>query len=192
MLKTESRRGYRLLGAWIVRRHDAAKPPVGLQQMQVTGEAPASNFPAAVTALIGRSAAQQKLQDLVSAYRVVTLTGPGGIGKTALALEVARSVVGEFGDGGWLVELASLSDPDLVPSAVAGTLGLRLAANIISPEAVARAIPKRSFCWFLTIVNTSSTRQRRWPKHSYGCVQALRSWRPAARFFGSGVNTPTV
>jgi DNA-binding winged helix-turn-helix (wHTH) protein len=91
LLKTESRRGYRLLGDWTVRSRDAAKPPVGLQQMQVTGESPATNFPAAVTPLIGRSAAQQRLHDLVSAYRVVTLTGPGGIGKTALALEAAAA-----------------------------------------------------------------------------------------------------
>jgi predicted ATPase len=102
-----------------------------------------TNFPAAVTPLIGRSAAQQRLRDLVSAYRVVTLTGPGGIGKSALALQVARRVVGEFADGGRLVELASLADPDLVPSAVAGALRLRLAANIISPEAVARAIDEK-------------------------------------------------
>jgi predicted ATPase len=67
------------------------------------------------------------LHDLVSANRVVTLTGPGGIGKTALALKIARHVLGEFTDGGWLVEPASLSDPNLVPSAVAGALGLRLA-----------------------------------------------------------------
>ena len=55
-------------------------------------------------------------------------------------MEAARHVLGEFRDGGWFVELASLSDPDLVPSAVAGALGLRLASNTISPEAVARAI----------------------------------------------------
>lgn len=140
LLKTESRRGYRLLGDWTVRHDDAAKPPVGLRQIRATGDSPATNFPAAITPLIGRSAAQQRLQDLVSAYRVVTLTGPGGIGKTMLALEIARSVLGEFADSGWLVELASLSDPDLVPSAVAGALRLRLGANIISPEAVARAI----------------------------------------------------
>jgi predicted ATPase len=83
------------------------------------------------------------LHDLVSAYRVVTLTGPGAIEKTALALEVARSVVGEFADCGWFVDLASLSDPDLVPSAVAGALRLRLAAKIISAEAVARAIAEK-------------------------------------------------
>ena len=72
---------------------------------------PATNFPVIGDPpgwSVGRRAT---LQDLVSAYRIVTLTGPGGIGKTALALEVARRVVGEFADGGWLVELASLSDP---------------------------------------------------------------------------------
>lgn len=144
LLKTESRRGYRLLGDWTVRRHDAAKPPVGPRQIRVTGESPATNFPATVTRLVGRWAAVQRLQDLVSAYRVVTLTGPGGIGKTTLALKVARRVLGEFDDGGWLVELASLTDPHLVPSAVAGVLGLRLGSNIISAEAVARAIAGRN------------------------------------------------
>jgi predicted ATPase/DNA-binding winged helix-turn-helix (wHTH) protein len=143
LLKTESGRGYRLLGDWTVRSRDAARPPVGLRQSRATDELAGTNFPTAVTPLIGRSAAEQRLHDLVSAYRVVTLTGPGGIGKRALALEVARSLVREFADGGWLVELASLSDPDLVPSAVAGTLRLRLAANIISPEAVARAIAEK-------------------------------------------------
>src|SRR5215472_16961854 len=143
LLKTESRRGYRLLGDWTVRRRDAARPPVGLRQLRATGEPAGTNFPAAVTPLIGRSAAQQKLQDLVSAYRVVTLTGPGGIGKSALALEVARRVVGEFADGGWLVELASLSDTDLVPSAVAGVLRLGLGSNNIVPESVAHVIGRR-------------------------------------------------
>jgi len=139
LLKTESRRGYRLLGDWTVRRHDTAKPPVD-PQIRVTEGSPATNFPATVAHLVGRSAAVQRLLDLVSAYRVVTLTGPGGIGKTILALKVARLVVREFSDGGWLVELASLSDPELVPSAVAGVLGLRLGSKTISPEAVARAV----------------------------------------------------
>jgi predicted ATPase len=103
-------------------------------------EASATNFPATAAPLVGRSAAVERLRALVSAYRIVTLTGPGGIGKTTLALNVARGVLGEFGDGGWLVELASLSDPDLVPSALAGALGLRLGSNTLSSEAVASAI----------------------------------------------------
>ena len=129
LLKTESRRGYRLLGDWTVRRHDAAKPPIGLQRMRVDGESPVTNFPATVTRLVGRTAAVARLRDLMSAYRVVTLTGPGGIGKTSLALKVARGVVGEYADGGWLVELASLSDPALVPAVVARALRLPIRAQ---------------------------------------------------------------
>jgi predicted ATPase/DNA-binding winged helix-turn-helix (wHTH) protein len=144
LLRTETGRGYRLLGHWTIRRDDEAKPPVAFRPIRATDERARTNLPAAVTLLIGRSAAQQALQSFVSAYRVVTLTGPGGIGKTALALEVARHVPGEFADGGWLVELASISDPGLVPSAVAGTLGVRLGSNILSAEAVARAIAGRN------------------------------------------------
>ena len=140
LLQTESGRGYRLLGDWSVRRQDATRPPNGLQRMRVDGQSPVTNFPATVTRLIGRSAAVARLRDLVSAYRVVTLTGPGGIGKTSLALKVARGVVAEFADGGWLVELASLSDPALVPTAAAGALGLLIGPASITAEAVARSI----------------------------------------------------
>ena len=140
LLKTKSRRGYRLLGHWTLRPHDAAEAPIGPRRIRSAEESPANNIPARPIRLVGRSAALQRLQDLVSAYRVVTLTGPGGIGKTSLALQVARHVMGEFADGGWLVELAALSDPDLVPSAVAGALGLRPGSDSISPETVARAI----------------------------------------------------
>ena len=140
LLKTESGRGYRLLGSWAVRHQDAVRPPSGLQRVSLSDAAPATNIPAAVTRLVGRAIATQRLRDLVSAYRVVTLTGPGGIGKTTLALEVARGVLGDFAEGLWLVELASLSDPDLVPSAVASVLGLKIGGETISGESIARAI----------------------------------------------------
>jgi len=90
--------------------------------------------------LIGREAAARLLRDLVSAYRVVTLTGPGGIGKSTLAIEIGHDIRGGFQGGGWFVELASLSDEDLVPSAVASALGLKLMGGSISAEIVARAI----------------------------------------------------
>ncbi len=140
LLKTESGRGYRLLGDWSVRRHAAAKPPTGVQRMRVDGDSPVTNIPATVTRLIGRAAAVTRLRDFISAYRLVTLTGPGGIGKTSLALKVTRGIVGEFADGGWLVELASLSDPALVPAAVAGVLRPAPEAGTSTPDAVARAI----------------------------------------------------
>ncbi len=89
--------------------------------------------------LIGRAAAMRQVRDLISAYRVVTLTGPGGIGKTSLAIEAARPLISGFSDGGWFVELASLSNPDLVPSTVASALGLKLSGEV-SAESVARAV----------------------------------------------------
>ena len=139
LLKTEAGRGYRLLGDWAVHRHDFARPPAGLRPMRMPAATLESNFPATVQ-LVGRVAAIQQLRDLVSAYRVVTLTGPGGIGKTTLALEVARSVLGEFEDGGKLVELASLPEPARVPAAVARTLDLKLPGEEISAESVAQAV----------------------------------------------------
>ncbi len=149
LLKTVSGRGYRLLGDWAARRHDAARPPVGLQRTRDVGLSPVTNFPAAVTHLVGRTAAIARVRDLVSAYRVVTLTGPGGIGKTSLALKAARGIVGGFADGGWLVELASLSDPARVPSTLAGVLGLKLGAEETSGEAVARVVGENNLLLLL-------------------------------------------
>ena len=140
LLKTVSGRGYRLLGDWTVSRHGAAKPPVGVQPMRVNGESPLTNFPVPVTRLVGRTAAVAQLRDLVSAYRVVTLTGPGGIGKTSLVLKVARGIVREFAGGGWLVELALLSDPALVSKAVADALRVPSGPTNSTPEAIARSI----------------------------------------------------
>jgi predicted ATPase/DNA-binding winged helix-turn-helix (wHTH) protein len=140
LLKTESGRGYRLLGDWAVQRRGPATPPVAFQPLRGSGHFPETNFPMMASQLIGRLPAVQRLRDLISAYRVVTLTGPGGIGKTTLALEVARSFLAEFESGGWRVDLASLSDPDLVPAAVASVLGLKLGGEALSAEAVARSI----------------------------------------------------
>ena len=142
MLKIQLGRGGRLLGGWTVRRQDAATPPAGLQRLQL--DSSATNLPATVTRLIGRTAAVTRLRDLMSAYRVVTLTGPGGIGKTSLGLKTARRMLGEYVNGAWLIEMAPLSDPALVPATVAGVLGLTLGAGPISEEALARAIGDRN------------------------------------------------
>ena len=85
----------------------------------------------------------QKLSDLISASRAVTVVGPGGIGKTVLASEVARRLFPSIECDVFWIELASLSDPDLVPSAVASVLGLRLGGDKISSVAVAQAISSK-------------------------------------------------
>jgi len=143
ILKTAAGRGYRLIGDWRPRQQGPAGQPVVSSPLSASGAPPgiplANNFPPITGRLIGRDAAASHVRDLVSAYRVATLTGPGGIGKTTLAIEAARGVVADFEDGGWFVELASLSNPDLVPSAVASALGLKLSGEI-SAEPIARAI----------------------------------------------------
>ena len=140
MLKTVSGRGYRLLGSWTPQQREGTAPPVHSSLTRTSGTA--NNFPPLITRLIGRAAAAQFVRDLISAYRVVTLTGPGGIGKTSLAIKAVRYLLPDFEDGGWIVELASLFDPGLVPSTVASTLGLKLAGEI-SAELVARAVGGR-------------------------------------------------
>src|SRR6266481_241872 len=140
MLKTVSGRGYRLLGSWTPQQREATAVRVDTPLTRTSGAPPANNFPPLITRLIGRAAAAQFVRDLVSAYRVVTLTGPGGIGKTSLAIKAVRYLLPDFEDGGWIVELASLSDPGLVPSTVASTLGLKLAGEI-STESVDRVPP---------------------------------------------------
>lgn len=143
MLQTAPGRGYRLVGGWVGQRGEAAEAPSLPAPRIPPAERPTTNFPVVVTRLVGRSTAVQHVRDLASAYRVVTLTGPGGIGKTALALKAVRDLLPDFEDGAWLVELASLSDPALAPSAVAGVLGLKLGSDQVTAEALAHAIGDR-------------------------------------------------
>jgi predicted ATPase/DNA-binding winged helix-turn-helix (wHTH) protein len=141
ILKTASGRGYRLLGAWTSRQESTSSVDLNdLEPMRSPAEPFQTNLPAAVSELVGRTNAVQHLRGLLSAYRVVTLTGPGGIGKTRLAFEAARGLFPSFQGDVRLVELVSLSDPGLVPSAVAGGLSLKLGGDEISAESVARAI----------------------------------------------------
>lgn len=140
ILKTASGRGYRLLGAWTSRESTSSVDSMDLEPMRSPAEPFQTNLPAAASELVGRTNAVQHLRGLLSAYRVVTLTGPGGIGKTRLAFEVARGLFPSFQGDVRLVELVSLSDPGLVPSAVAGGLSLKLGGDEISAESVARAI----------------------------------------------------
>ncbi len=82
-------------------------------------------FPAVRTSFIGRVEPVRELSGLLGQYRLVTVTGPGGAGKTRLALEVARQAADRFADGAWLVELAPVQDPEQVPGVVATALGVR-------------------------------------------------------------------
>jgi predicted ATPase/DNA-binding CsgD family transcriptional regulator len=84
-----------------------------------------NGLPASLTRFIGRQSEVAEIGELLSEFRLVTVIGPGGVGKTRLACEVAREIAPRFADGVWLVELSSLQDPALVPTVVAAALGIR-------------------------------------------------------------------
>jgi predicted ATPase/DNA-binding winged helix-turn-helix (wHTH) protein len=86
----------------------------------------AHNLPLALTRMIGREDVVSVLVARLSRQRLVTVVGPGGIGKTTVALSVAERMISGYEDGVWLVDLAPLGDPGLVPSAVATVIGVEL------------------------------------------------------------------
>ena len=84
----------------------------------------AERLPVQLTSFVGRDADITQVRDLVAENRLVTLTGAGGVGKTRLAIQIAGQIASEFADGIWYVDLAPITDPDLVPITTARTLGL--------------------------------------------------------------------
>ena len=83
------------------------------------------NLPAAISSFVGREAEVTEVVRLLSGNRLLTLTGPGGVGKTRLALAAAAELVEVFDEGPWVVDLSALSDPALVTQAIATSLGVR-------------------------------------------------------------------
>ncbi|MFD4183568.1 ATP-binding protein, partial [Rhodococcus sp. NPDC058514] len=84
----------------------------------------ALHLPAQLSSFVGRRAEMNEVRQIMADNRLVTLTGAGGVGKTRLAVRVAAQIGGGFGDGVWYVDLAPITDPDLVPVAVIRALGL--------------------------------------------------------------------
>ena len=80
---------------------------------------------------------------LTATHRLVTLLGAGGIGKTRLGIEVARHLLPRFADGVWIAELAQLSDPELVPVAVATALGIDLSVRTVFAQQVASTLASK-------------------------------------------------
>ena len=93
----------------------------------------AGNLRERLSSFIGRDSELEQLLGSVRSCRLVTLTGPGGTGKTRLAVEAAAALRAEYPDGAWLVELASVAEPDGVGPAVAGALGA-VASALGSPQ----------------------------------------------------------
>ena len=102
-----------------------------------------NGFAPPLTSFVGRAGQVDEVAGLLDEYRLVTVTGPGGVGKTRLAGEVARRVAARFADGVWLVELAAVQEPALVPAAVAVALGLRQPPGMSIVQSLAKALARR-------------------------------------------------
>src|SRR3984957_11141288 len=97
-------------------------------------------FVASLTSFVGRENEVAQVAGLLGEYRLVTVTGPGGMGKTRLAAEGARVGAGRFADGAWLVHLPGVPDPAQVAAAVAARLGVRPPPGLSVSEALAAVL----------------------------------------------------
>jgi non-specific serine/threonine protein kinase len=86
-------------------------------------------MPSALTSLVGREEEAGQVRERLLAARLLTVTGTGGAGKTRLSMRVGEDAREDFPDGVWFVELASISDPELIPMAVAAVLDVRASAE---------------------------------------------------------------
>jgi non-specific serine/threonine protein kinase len=99
-----------------------------------------TNLPAALTSFVGRSGELLTVRQFLTDSRLVTLVGAGGVGKTRLALRVAEDVLQDYTDGVWLVELAPLADPTLLPNVVAAAVRVRDRAGVSVVQGLKNAL----------------------------------------------------
>ena len=143
LIRTVTGHGYQFAGDIRVQSTtwDAPNDPASVV-IEPAPDRPSTNLPEQVSELIGRDDIREIIS-LATSHRLVTLTGPGGIGKTRLALAAAHKLLAEFPDGVWLAEFSPLSDPSLVPTTVAAAAGLELPPGEISARRVAQALAGR-------------------------------------------------
>ncbi len=99
-------------------------PPLPADEGRPAADGPPNNLPARLTRMVGRAELLAELATRLAGGRLVSVVGPGGMGKSTLALELAEKLLPSYRDGAWFVDLSVLSDPALVASAVATALGL--------------------------------------------------------------------
>jgi predicted ATPase/class 3 adenylate cyclase len=145
--------GVDLMALGVRRLRDIAKP-VELFQVRATGlrsefpplktlDSTPGNLRIPTTGFFGRTAELAEVQTALKAHRLVTLTGPGGVGKTRLAVEVAARLAHDFPDGVFVIELAAVTDAAAVPDAVAAVLGITQQPGMSMTESVASALQER-------------------------------------------------
>ena len=140
--------GLRDLEAAILRQSEellvpTPAPPPAPPPRSPPSEPVRDNLPAALTRFVGRARELAEIQEELAVNRLVTLVGPGGAGKTRLALEVARLVQTSFPDGAWFVDLAQVNDESLVAQKTAAGVGLLVGELAQSGQGLDAALAER-------------------------------------------------
>ena len=120
------------------------------------------NLPAPRTSFVGREGEMLEVKRILAMTRLLTLTGAGGLGKTRLALEVARDLVGVYPEGVWLVELAPLTEPELVVPTVARILEVREQPERPFWRLCSRPWATKRCCWWWITASTLQMPRRIW------------------------------
>jgi predicted ATPase len=102
-----------------------------------------NNLPMPVTTFVGRERQIEEVKTRLAASRLLTLTGPGGTGKTRLSIRVAEELLDDYRDGCWFVALDTLRETDLVPSTIASALGVRVAGDKSALDALSTWLAER-------------------------------------------------
>jgi predicted ATPase/DNA-binding winged helix-turn-helix (wHTH) protein len=139
LIRTVTRRGYLFTGHVMAGARSTSAADVGPEPTMSS----ASNLPTPLSELIGRETDLQQVVEQQANHRLLTLTGPGGIGKTRLALAAAWRLFDRYPDGVWLADLATLADSDLVLSEIATVLGLQQLSSPLLPEHVVTRLGSR-------------------------------------------------
>ena len=138
-------------------------------------------LPSPLTSFVGRAEERAALAGALGTHRLVTAVGPGGVGKTRLALSVVTEVAGRYADGAWYTDLMPVTDPAMSPRP----------SRPRSASASARAGPARTpcsagwprgrRCWSWTTASTCSTGCRCCSSRCWRPARGCRCWSPAAR-----------
>jgi hypothetical protein len=143
------------------------------------------NLPRQLTSFVGRHQELAGIAKALDEWRLVTVTGTGGVGKTRLAAQVAAETLPRFGDGAWLCELAAASDGETMAQVVAAELGVSQRAGLSLPASVSEYLRSKDLLLLLDNCEQLLGPVSALPSRCYGSVRRCGSSRRAGRGSGS-------
>jgi predicted ATPase/DNA-binding CsgD family transcriptional regulator len=126
------------IAGWVVEQQYGSGPPA--EAAAASSSPPPHNLPAELTTFVGRRWDLRMAGQLLQRGRLLTIAGPGGCGKTRLAVQVGHELLAQFAGGVWFIGLGSISDPDTIPREIAAALGVREREGLSVIDAITREL----------------------------------------------------